>query len=1009
MDHDLSLRIPVSTYRLQLNRQFTFAGAAKLVPYLNELGITDVYVSPCFTAKEGSTHGYDVVDPGRLNPELGGDRGYQRLVTELKRFGMGLIVDIVPNHMCVESKANLWWMDLLENGPSSLYADFFDVDWSPAKRELEDKVLIPVLGDQYGTVLERQELRLTFEEGAFFLDYYDHRLPVIPETYPDILKYRRSELREAVDPDHHDMIEFLSIITALNCLPPYGSREREAVIERRREKETIKHRLRTLCRKNPAIRGFIDDNLRIFNGTSGDHQSFNLLDDLLGKQVWRLSYWRVATEEINYRRFFDINGLAAIRMENPAVFRKTHELVFRLIREGSITGLRVDHPDGLYDPSEYFRKLQRACFLAGRGSADASFRDTGLAKEYEEITASDPQFKPFYIVGEKILTKGERVPEDWPIFSTIGYAFLNPLNGIFVDTTKSKDFDEIYGRFIGSKPNYQDLVYEKKKLIMLTAMSGEINMLGHSLNSISEKNRHTRDFTLNSLRVAITEVIACFPVYRTYITGAGISDWDRRYIEYAVSKARRRNPAMSASIFDFLSNVMLFRYPEEELKESERAEWIDFVMRFQQVTGPVMAKGVEDTVFYVYNRLLSLNDVGGNPERFGTTLEAFHGQNIETAKGRPCSLITTSTHDTKRSEDVRARLNVLSEVPDEWRRHLAKWSRLNRKMKPLVEGRPVPDRNEEYLFYQTLLGIWPTGPMRPGLYEAIRARMREYMLKAVREAKVNSSWISPDQPYEEGLIKFVDAVLSEPVPGPFLQNFTIFQRKIAYLGIFNSLSQTLLKITSPGVPDFYQGTETWDFSLVDPDNRRPVDFNARRRVMKQLKRRMAATSRVGLARELVRTWQNGVIKLYVTVTALNYRREMKLLFKDGAYLPLDAQGRRKENVCAFARRKEGRVALTVVPEVPGPTHRKHRRSSSRGKGVARIVRRYPGRDRSRSLPGCLHGANDPKPRTAGGADIGAGRGIRPFSGSLAGRGRSAPVETRPEGHPRDGLLTFPNG
>jgi (1->4)-alpha-D-glucan 1-alpha-D-glucosylmutase len=926
IDDAPSPRIPVSTYRLQFNHRFTLTDAARLIPYLKELGITDVYASPCFKAQKRSIHGYDIVDPTMVNPELGGDEGYARFVTELKNCEMGLILDIVPNHMYVESEENRWWMDVLENGPGSLYADFFDIDWGPAKKELENKVLIPILGDQYGTVLERRELNLNFEKGAFFLCYYEHRLPIIPETYVDILRPGIDKLRAVLDPDHPDLTEFLSIIVALSCLPSYLEREAEKATERNREKEIVKKRLGTLSRKSPVIRSFIDNNILMFNGTSGDHQSFNLLDELLNKQAWRLSYWRVATEEINYRRFFDINSLAAIHTENPIVFQKTHHLVFRLIQEGSVTGLRVDHPDGLYDPFRYLKDLQRECFSririnqivgsAAKGALSGeSYPDAGILKEYEEIMASDPQFKPFYIIGEKILTKGELVPEDWPIFGTIGYVFLNSLNGIFVDMANSRAFDEIYAKFIGSKLNYQDLVREKKKLIMLTAMSAEINTLSHYLNRISEKNRHTRDFTLNSLRNAVMDVIACFPVYRTYITQDGWNDSDRRYIEYAVSKAKRGNPAMSASTFDFLQDILLRRYPEESLKDADRIEWVDFAMRFQQVTGPVMAKGLEDTVFYVYNRLVSLNEVGGNPERFGTPLGAFHGQNIEAVKLRPYSLITTSTHDTKRSEDVRARLNVLSEIPDDWRRHLVKWRRLNKKMKPLVDGRPVPDRNEEYLMYQTLLGAWP---MNQGIrtdHGAFKTRIMDYMVKAVREAKINSSWISPDEPYEEALKIFIDAVLSWSASNAFLKDLIVFEEKISYLGMLNSLSQTLFKIMSPGVPDFYQGTEVWDLSLVDPDNRKPVNFDMRKRVLRRLRSKMASSEadRASLARGLLKQWRDGTIKLYVTFVALNHRKENDILFKDGTYIPLTSKGILKDHVCAFARHWQGRTVLAIVP------------------------------------------------------------------------------------------------
>jgi (1->4)-alpha-D-glucan 1-alpha-D-glucosylmutase len=919
-------RIPVSTYRLQFNRRFMFSDATKILPYLDELGISDIYASPYFKARKGTIVGYDVVDPTRLNPEIGTEAAYNRLNRELQKRKMGQILDIVPNHMYVGSEDNAWWLDVLENGPSSPYALFFDIDWNPIKRELKNKVLIPVLGEPYGTVLEHRELKLIFETGAFFLCCYDRKLPILPETYGDILKHRLDKLKTLLPIDDPFLIELLNSITALSCLPPYTEREQSKLAERNREKEIIKKRLYKLHKESRAIRVFIDENVRIFNGTRKEPHSFDLLDDLLGKQVWRLSLWSVAAEEINYRRFFDISSLAAVRMEDPVVFQKTHELVLKLIGEGKVTGLRVDHPDGLHDPSEYFHRLQRACFLRLRLAQAQSLRgkktdtpveaspEPDLLRQYDEKIASDPQFKPFYVVGEKILSRDEKLPENWPIFSTVGYDFLNSLNGIFVDTTKGLVFDKIYERFIRSKMDYQELVYEKKRLIMIVSMSGEINTLAQHLNRLSEKNRHTRDFTLNDLRTTITEVIACFPVYRTYVTHSAVPERDRRYVEQTVSKAKRKNPSLSESTFDFLKNVLVLNYPDD-LGKTDKIAWIDFVMRFQQVTGPVMAKGLEDTVFYVYNRLVSLNEVGGNPGGFGAPLEAFHGQNVETAKSRPYSLLTTSTHDTKRSEDVRARINVLSEIPGEWQRCLSKWSRLNRKKKLVVHGRMVPHRNDEYLLYQTLLGVWPVNRMTVAEHEEFRARIRNYMLKATREAKVDTNWISPNVPYEEALLKFIDAVLASSSAKTFLKDFDLLPKKVAYWGMFNSLSQTLLKITSPGVPDFYQGTETWDFSLVDPDNRRPIDFVIRKQMLARLKKELTRpkADSVGLARRLLQTWPDGLIKLYVTFISLNYRKLHQRLFGEGDYLPLTVDGALAEHVCAFARHGEGDTVLVIVP------------------------------------------------------------------------------------------------
>jgi (1->4)-alpha-D-glucan 1-alpha-D-glucosylmutase len=915
-------RIPVSTYRVQLNHQFKFADAKSIVSYLNDLGISDCYASPYFKAQKGSLHGYDILDHNQLNPEIGTKEDYEEFVEELKKYGMGQVLDIVPNHMAIAGSDNQWWMDVLENGPSSLYADFFDVDWKPVKDELENKILVPILGDQYGRVLENQELILTFEEGAFFISYYDRKFPVAPVSYTEILRFRIEELEKKIGRDHPSLQELLSIITALSHLPPRTERDREKITERRREKEVIKRRLWDLCHESEEVRFLIEENVRIFNGEKGNPRSFDLLDELLNEQAYRLSHWRVAMEEINYRRFFDINELAAIRMENPDVFKEAHRLIFELIREGKVTGLRVDHPDGLYNPAEYFYQLQRSCFIqfclhAHSSSPGQSPFGELIEHLYDETLSQNPSSPlrmPLYIVGEKILTKSERMPEDWPIFSTTGYVFLNSVNGIFVDMDHAKAFEDIYTRFIRSKVDFQDLFYEKKRLFMLTSMSSEINTLGHYLNRISEKNRHTRDFTLNSLTTVIAEVIANFPVYRTYVTRSGVNERDIRYVEQAVSRAKRKNPALSVTIFDFLQNVLLLRYPEN-FNEEDKSEWLDFTMRFQQITGPVMAKGLEDTAFYVYNRFISLNEVGGNPERFGTPLDTFHGQNIERTKFWPHAMIATSTHDTKRSEDVRARLNVLSEIPEEWRHCLIRWRRMNKKKKSVVDGQPVPDRNEEYLLYQTLVGVWPLSWMKENGDGIFRERVKGYMLKAAREAKVNTSWISPNIPHEENLAKFVNAILSPSPNNPFLRDIEIFQKRVSYLGMFNGLSQTLLKITCPGIPDFYQGTEIWDFSLVDPDNRRPVDYDIRRRMLEKLTetRKKGQSNQIGFVRMLLENWRDGSIKLYVTFKALNYRKENHRLFMEGAYVPLMEGGDLNEHVCAFARRKEEKAILIVVP------------------------------------------------------------------------------------------------
>jgi (1->4)-alpha-D-glucan 1-alpha-D-glucosylmutase len=913
--------IPVSAYRLQFNRHFGFADAAKIVPHLHELGITDVYASPYFRARKGSLHGYDIVDPNTLNPEVGTEDEYDVFTKQLKKYGMGQILDIVPNHMSAGSE-NRWWMDVLENGRSSVYADFFDIDWNPVIKKLTGKILIPLLEEQYGIVLERQELALSFEEGAFFVSYAGNKFPLLPDTYIFILQHRIEDLQARCPAGSPHLTELLGIITELTHLPPHTEKDRDKISGRHCGKEIIRKRLSGLCKESPEIRDFIDRNIVIFNGIKGDPESFNLLDGLISKQVWRLARWRFAMEEINYRRFFDINNIVGLRIEDPAVFDKSHRLIFKLISERKVTGLRVDHPDGLHDPSEYFKRLQKECFikgmtsLAGRGGDESLPEDPGIepqiVRQFDDILSSDPGFRPFYVIAEKILTKDEQIPEDWPLFGTTGYDFLNSLNGIFVDAGNSKAFDRIYSGFIGAKTDFRDIVYEKKKLVMQVSMPGEISRLAHLLNTISEKDRHTRDFTLNSLTRAVSEVSACFPVYRTYVNALSVNDIDRRYIELAVAKAKLRNPAVSPSVFDFLGDVLMLRFPDDP-GDGDKKEWLAFVMRFQQITGPLMAKGFEDTALYIFNRLVSLNEVGGSPERFGTPIGVFHGRNIKRAEYRPCDLSATSTHDTKRSEDVRARINVLSEVPGKWKEHLMRWHGLNKEKKAVVGGRAAPDNNEEYLLYQTLIGAWPIDPVSGPEYEVFKKRIREYMVKAMREAKVNTDWIDPDIVYENAVTAFIDAIMADDGDNRFLKDFGPFREMISHCGMFNSLSQTLLKIASPGVPDFYQGTETWDLSLVDPDNRRPVDYAAVTDMLSELKQRELEIGPQALAREVSAGWTDGRVKLYLSYKALNWRRENKLLFMAGAYIPLKSGGDHKEQVCSFARSSEQGTVLIIVP------------------------------------------------------------------------------------------------
>jgi (1->4)-alpha-D-glucan 1-alpha-D-glucosylmutase len=918
-------RRPASTYRLQLTRSFGFEQAAAVVPYLAQLGVGALYVSPILAAAPGSSHGYDVVDHGRLNPELGGEAGYEKLCSALARAGMGQLVDFVPNHMGV-GPDNVWWMEVLENGPSSRYAYFFDVDWRPVKAELENKVLVPVLGEQYGVVLEKGELRLVREGGVFLVTYYEHRFPVAPRSVPQVLRHRLEDLREKLGPEEPSVWELESICTSLVKLAPRSETDPAKVAERAREKEVAKRRLNALCEASPAVREHVDANVAVFNGRPGDARSFDLLDRLLDSQAYRLAHWRVAGEEINYRRFFDVNGLAAIRMEDERVFCEAHRLVLSLVREGKITGLRIDHPDGLYDPTTYFIRLQAAALVedargraAQRGEALDEAGASELRARLAEDLARDPTHpRPLFVVAEKILSSNERMPESWAIDGTTGYEFLAASTGLFVDPSAQDAFTEGYARFTGLRQDFRDVAYENKRLITSSSMASEINVLAHQLNRISETNRRTRDFTLNELRRALVEFVSNFPVYRTYVTPRGeVDERDRRYVETTLLRARRRSPVTDPSIYDFIRDVLLLRYPEN-LPEPERAEWLEFTLKLQQVTGPVTAKALEDTAFYVYVRLAALNEVGGDPREFGTSAAAFHRLNANRREQWPGGLAASSTHDTKRSEDVRARIAALSEAPRDLRALLARWARQNRRFRLELDGEPAPDRNDELLLYQTLLGSFPDPPPRSGTeaWRSYQGRVDVYMQKALREAKTHTSWTNVDAGYEDAMRRFTDALLSS---AEFMESFLPFARRVAAAGRLSSLAQVALKLAAPGVCDVYQGCELWDLSLVDPDNRRPVDFDARRRMLDDLRRRAAEgpADRAALAAEVSRreALPDGRAKLLLLHAGLKLRRDDPDLFLAGEYVPLEAEGPLADHVVAFARRLGDRAVLCAVPRL----------------------------------------------------------------------------------------------
>jgi len=763
----LPRRVPDATYRVQLHKGFRFGDAIKLVPYLARLGVSHLYASPFLKARPGSSHGYDVIDHNAVNPEIGSEAELCKLMDALKRYGMGLVPDLVPNHMGVLHADNAWWLDVLEKGRRSLYAKFFDIDWR------RGKLLLPVLGRHYGEALEKGELKLEKKNGRWSVRYFGHRFP-------------------------------------LNAASTRGLK---AV-------------------KDPMA-----------------------LHRLLEKQYYRLAYWRVAADEINYRRFFEITDLAGVRVEDRTVFDATHGLMRRLARRGGIDGLRIDHPDGLADPRQYLERLNEA-------------------------------FPRSWIVVEKILAEHESLPEDWPVHGETGYRFANLLTGVFIEAAAEERFDRAWQHFTGERASFEEIAIQSRYLIMNTTLAAELFMLSNWLARIASGNRFTRDFTASVLRKALAEVAARFPVYRSYVSARGASDTDRRWIDWAVRAAKRASHIADPSVFDFVHGVLTLSASPE--KGPRRDEMLRFAMRYQQFTAPVVAKGVEDTAFYRYNRLIALNEVGGHPARFGTSLKAFHAAAAERARRWPTTVLGTSTHDTKRSEDVRARLAVLSEMPSAWRLWLRRWSMINRSHRT----GEAPSRADEYHFYQALLGVWP----------ADAERLKAYMLKAVREAKVHTSWINPDGEYEAALERFVGESLASPL---FRKELDEVVPRLAHLGYLVSLSQTLLKVASPGVADYYQGTELWDFSLVDPDNRRPVEFGVRHRFLRELESRASAS-------ELLKNLADGRAKLHVIRKGLELRKAHPELFHGGEYQPLHADAGREENVIAFSL---GGRAVAVAPRL----------------------------------------------------------------------------------------------
>lgn len=885
--------IPRATYRLQLHQHFTFLQAAALIPYLAMLGVSHVYCSPYLRARPGSTHGYDIIDHNSLNPEIGSREDFEHFVSVLRAHGMGQILDMVPNHMGVMGADNAWWLDVLENGPASIYADYFDIDWQPVNVHLAHRILIPVLGDHYGLVLERGEFKLAFDAtlGTFSVWYFEHRLPVDPQTYPRILE-RAVRALGALDPAATALANVSAAFMAL----PAREQTPPASAERRRDQESHQSQLALLVAATPTLRVTLERVVEMINGSAEDPKSFEALHDLLELQAYRLAYWRVASDEVNYRRFFDINELAGLRVEHEQVFEDTHKLVFELLVSGKVDGIRLDHPDGLYDPAQYFKRLQTR-YAQHLGLEAAPAHD-------------DRPARPLYVVIEKIMAGHEHVPEDWAVHGTTGYRFAGIVNGLFVDTAARGKFDRIYRAFIGETLDFDEMIYQGKRAIMRAALASELTVLASALLRIARADRRTRDYTFNTLRQALTEVVACFPVYRTYISGSA-SAQDRRQINWAIAHATHRSRAADTSIFDFIRAALLAQIPQDA-SPAQTMLICSFAMKFQQFTGPVTAKGVEDTAFYRYNRLVSLNEVGGDPKLFGFTVSAFHGASADRAARWPHTMLATSTHDNKRAEDVRARIDVLSEMPGAWRLLLRRWSRINRACKRIVDGAAAPSRNDEYLLYQTLLGTFPLEALDEVGLAAYCTRIEAYMVKAVREAKVQSSWISVSEAYETATVEFVRKLLGGRPGNLFLDSLITQARPLAWFGMLNSLSMTLLKLVSPGVPDIYQGTEIWDFSLVDPDNRRPVDYARRRLMLEEMGKRARPECLAQTARELANAPDDGRAKLWLIWRSLGVRQRYPAVFENGDYAPLAASGVRADHVVAFARRYGDAGVIALV-------------------------------------------------------------------------------------------------
>ena len=910
------VRAPVSTYRVQMQKDFNFLSAQGIVGYLKKLGISDFYSSPIFEARPGSMHGYDVTRHDRLNPELGGDEGFLNFSAELQRQGLGLLLDIVPNHMGVGNDS-VWWQDVLENGHASQYSEYFDIDWKPLKPALRNKLLLPILGNQYGTELENKRIQVSIENGRARVHYYDHMMPVAPRTVHLIF--------DQFDGGPNPLPQFFrELLEQIDALPPHETANDELREQRR---QRLAHLLPLLqeALRSPEMQPFVGQALETINGIEGDPHSFDRLHLLLDAQPYRLASWRTSAEEINYRRFFDVNDLVGLRMENPQVFAATHCLIRELLATHRVTGLRIDHCDGMFNPRQYLIRLQ-LLYLASQCGGEVPRQET--AANGIERSILDPvrgydwsqSQGPLYTVVEKILEPREYLPPEWPVRGTSGYDFVYLANGIFIQSANEKRFNVLYAQVLGHTVDPDEIIYRSKLQVMQTALASEVYTLTNLLSRIAAANRKARDFTDNILETVIRQTIAAFPVYRTYIDDRGeYGERDVAFLRFSIARAKRLNPDIDSSAFDFLRETLLLQSNSPSARHRPDPQMLYFALKFQQLTGPIMAKGVEDTAFYVYTRFLSSNEVGGSAKSFGISLDTLHQSNQERVKHSPDTMLTTSTHDTKRSEDVRNRLNVLSEMPQVWSSSVHRWQRMNAKFKKKMEdGRIAPDNNEEYLLYQTILGAWPWQMQTQQDRENYVERIRQYAFKALSEAKVNLSWINPDPEYMKAVHEFITAILMPGARGkesPFVASLSSLLPQLQLFGAVNSLAQVVLKIAVPGIPDFYQGNELWELNLVDPDNRRSVDYHQRSVYLDGLLELTEREGPAAVCREVLSNLADGRAKLWTTQRALQLRTREHAIFRHGEYTALELAGDHKENAIAFLRRDQSseRSVLAVLP------------------------------------------------------------------------------------------------